>query len=395
MLVIIRNGSVPSVKANFITQQFNGALSLFYVAREDTVNLTEKWGPHNIQLASTTSGTLTYYFLMFVKSPRDLYNSVMTRFFHRQLSQVLVQNGFLSVFSQVLAYHFARSGKPNRLMTFLKGVDSPKVFLIDEFVSIRIVNLKRLKEMGPIAYVSQDIAHTRFGFDDHFITKKLMYHFERAAVLNADLVIACSERDKLKYLEMGAKNVLFYPNVYPVTGFEAEPKDAEPSISIVLRGHWGSQLKAALEEILAALSFVRQPLKVYLIGIKPTHVPSNVKLEHYADRIPTKSDFLRIISRSWIGINVGIHMGGSNERKYDYSVAGLVVMSDKLGVRGDLIPCEYSYVDKHDLAAKIEQLLELGKDRLVEMGKQNRQHVLALAEKQRKELLTVFSRFLD
>lgn len=395
MLVIIRNGSVPSVKTSFITQQFNGDLDLFFVAKEDTVNLTEKWGPHSMELASTTSGTLTYYFLMFVKSPHDLYNSVMTRLFHRRLPQVLVQNGFFSVFSQVLAYQFARSGKPNNLMSYLKEVESPKVFLIDEFVSIRIVDLKRLKEMGPIAYVSQDIAHTRFGFNGHFITKKMMYQFERAAVLSADLVIACSERDRLKYLEMGAKNVLFYPNVYPVTGFEPSAKDPQPSISIVLRGHWGPQLKAALQEILAALSFIRQPLKVYLIGIETAQVPENVKLEHYADRIPSKSDYLSIISKSWIGINVGIHMGGSNERKYDYSLAGLVVVSDKLGVRGDLIPCEYSYVDKHDLAAKIEQLLELGKDRLVEMGQQNRQHVLALAEKQRKELLAVFGKFLN
>ena len=53
---------------------------------------------------------------------------------------------------------------------------------------------------------------------------------------------------------------------------------------------------------------------------------------------------------------MGIHLGGTNERKYDYAMAGLVVFSDNLGVRGDLLPHEYTYVDSYDLAAKLEQL---------------------------------------
>jgi hypothetical protein len=80
-------------------------------------------------------------------------------------------------------------------------------------------------------------------------------------------------------------------------------------------------------------------------------------------------------------------MGGANERKYDYAMAGLVFFSDTLGVRGDLLPHEYTYVDSYDLAAKLEQLLEFGKEMIVEMGKQNRKQALSLAEKQREKLL--------
>jgi hypothetical protein len=80
-------------------------------------------------------------------------------------------------------------------------------------------------------------------------------------------------------------------------------------------------------------------------------------------------------------------MSGTNERKYDYAEAGTVVFSDTLGARGDLLPHEYTYVDSHDLAAKINQLLEFGKVSITEMGAENRKHVLSMAEKARQRLL--------
>jgi len=115
-----------------------------------------------------------------------------------------------------------------------------------------------------------------------------------------------------------------------------------------------------------------------MIGIKPKRVPKNVKLE-YKEFIQSKLDYLKVLSKSWIGINVGIHKAGTNERKYDYAEAGTVVFSDTLGARGDLLP--------HELAAKIGQLLEFGKASLIEMGKENRDQVLSIAEKQRLKLL--------
>ena len=132
---------------------------------------------------------------------------------------------------------------------------------------------------------------------------------------------------------------------------------------------------------------------MYVIGIRPKTVPKFVKLE-YSEFIKDKMDYLRVLSKSWIGINIGIHKAGTNERKYDYAEAGTVVLSDTLGARGDFLPHEYTYVDSHDLAAKIEQLLEFGKARLTEMGNKNRTHVLSMAEKQRQKLLHDLSKLI-
>jgi hypothetical protein len=241
--------------------------------------------------------------------------------------------------------------------------------------------------MGPIIYVSPDHAADRFGFADNLVAKKLMYKLESDAVPLTDIVITCSERDRLKYVEMGAKKAVSYPNIYPVLEFEPGKKDETPSISIVLQGYWGPRGESSLGEIFGALSRVNKKVRVYMIGVKPKQVPKNVELLHY-ERLPSKLDYLNSLSKSWIGINIGIHLGGTNERKYDYAMANLVVFSDNFGARGDLLPHEYVYVDGNDLAGKLSQLLEFGKDAITEMGKQNRKQALLLVEKQREKLLT-------
>jgi len=113
--------------------------------------------------------------------------------------------------------------------------------------------------------------------------------------------------------------------------------------------------------------------------MKPEYLSSNIKLE-YHERIPSKLDYMRVLSRSWASINIGIHLGGTNERKYDYAAAGTVVFSDFYGARGDLLPFEYTYVDSYDLAAKLEVFLELGKERITEMGIENSKRALFFAE---------------
>jgi glycosyltransferase involved in cell wall biosynthesis len=213
-----------------------------------------------------------------------------------------------------------------------------------------------------------------------------MYRLERTAIDQVDVVIACSERDRLKYVEMGAKKSVYYPNIYPIEEFEPSVKDQLPSIVIVSRGHWDLKAEKSLEEIFKALSVSGRNIKVIVIGVKPKKVSKNVRLQHY-EFIPGKMDYLNVLSESWIGINIGFHMAGSNERKYDYAMAGLVVFSDSMGTRGDLLPNEYTYVDSQDLAAKLGQLLQFGKDRIVEMGGQNRDQALSLAKKQREILL--------
>ena len=146
--------------------------------------------------------------------------------------------------------------------------------------------------------------------------------------------------------------------------------------------------------IFNALAYLDIQISVYVIGVKPEKTPLNINLEYHTF-IQSKLDYLRILSKSWIGINVGFHNAGTNQKKYDYAEAGAVVFSDKLGARGDLLAHEYTYVDSHDLAAKIKQIFELNRKRLIEMGKQNRDQVLFMAERERQRLLQNLIAIID
>ena len=392
MFFVIRKEEKLSSKANFIVQLLsqNSNIKIFYVYKKESEKFKETWCSNRVQLSSSIKGLMVYYLLMFLKSPKDFRDGLLVRLSLMKSKHVLTDKGFLSILSNTLYLHFGTSARVKRLMQVLNKLNSPMVFIIDEFISLKCVDLEKLHLLGSIIFVSQDIGYNRFGFGDNFVTKKLMFKLERDAIIHTDLVVACSERERLKYVELGAKNTIFYPNLYPTKGFEPSYKDKIPSICIVLREHWGSRSEQSVETIFKALAYLNMQIRVYMIGIKPKRVPKNVILENN-EFIPNKLDYLKIISKSWLGINVGIHLAGTNGRKYDYAEAGTVVFSDRLGVRGDLLPYEYAYVDHHDLAAKIGQLFQFGRERLLKMGQENRKVALSIAENRRQELLKIIN----
>jgi hypothetical protein len=387
MIFAVRDGEDLSLKDRFIVQLFelNPNIHVISISRKDVPRLKKQWANDKIELGTSFSSILAYYILTMLKSPRDLSNGMKRRLFKKDGSQVLVGEGFLSVISQVLYHYFASSAKTDAIKHYLEKIDSQNIFLIDEFLSINTLDIRMLKRYGHIIYVSQDVAYNRYGFQDSLIAKNLMRKLEHDAIALSDMVIASSERDRLKYLEMGAKKAVFYPNIYPILEFELGAKDQSPSICIISREHWGSKSYKSLEDIFKALSLLDYTINVYVIGVKPKFVPKNIRIKHY-DFLPSKLDYLNVLSKSWIGINIGFHLAGSNERKYDYALAGQVVLSDSLGARGDLLPHEYAFVDSQDLAAKIEQLLQFGKDRILLMGVRNREQALFLAEKQKEQI---------
>lgn len=396
MIIVIRNEEKLSLKTNFILKLIrqNSNEKILCVFRRESEKLIEKWDIEEIQLSFSTSGLILYYLQVFLKSPKDIYKRFLFRFSHRKHKHVLTEKGFLSMLIQTLYLHFGSSARDSKVLKFIAKKNSPKIFLIDEFLSLNCLNLKKIKLMGPIIYVSQDIAFNRFGFADNLFTRKLMFRLEKDAINNVDLIIACSEMEQLKYFEMGAKKVIYYPNIYPTNEFNPICKDQIPSISIVLREHWGSIAEQSLKTIFNALRQIDRQLRVYLIGIKPHKIPKNIILQHI-EFIPDKSDYLKLLSRSWIGINVGIHNAGTNERKYDYAESGTVVLSDNFGTRGDLLPNEYTYIDSQDLSAKINQLLKFGKTKLEEMGDENRNHVIFFANQKRKNILTRLNKIIS
>lgn len=373
-----------SPKARFVAQIFrtNSNINIFYVLRNDRKRFREEWDHDRVELATSISGVLFNYLLVLLKSPKDLRDGILRRLFKKKIAHTFVSGGFISELSKTLYEYFATTSRSDDVVPFLKRMRVQKIFLIDEFISIKTLDLQLLKQMGPIVYVSQDVASQHFDFETNFISRRLIYKLERKILEVADIVIACSGRDRLKYLEMGAKNVIFYPNIYPNMKFEPCTKDDNPSISIVFQNRWGAKNALNFNEVFKALSRLDRRIKVYVIGMKPQQLPANIKMEHY-EYIHSKLDYMRILSKSWIGINIGIHKAGSNERKYDYAMAGLVVFSDTLGCRGDLLPYEYTYFDNNDLTAKLGQLLEFSREKIIEMGTENRSQALSLAEKQR------------
>ena len=387
MIIVVRNDEKISKKTSFLVNicRKNFLTQIVYVYRKEGQKFFENFFDNKFFLRHKTKSIFLYYLLFMLKSPKDLRNGIMYRLSLMKRKVALTENGFLSMLRRALYLRFGTSARANRLMSILNKMNPPKVFLIDEFLSLNCLDLKKLKLVGAIIYVSQDIAYNQYGFKDNFITRKLMFRLERDAIASVDLVIACSEMERLKYLEMGAKKAVFYPNIYPTQEFKPCRKDEMPSVIIVLRDHWGFRAEQSLKKIFNALACLERQVKVYLIGVKPPKVPQNIVME-YHEFIQSKLDYLRILSRAWIGINVGVHMAGTNERKYDYAEAGLVVFSDTLGVRGDLLPNEYAYVDSNDLTAKMKQLLEFDRKILIRMGKENRNQALSLAEKERQKM---------
>ena len=385
MLVVTRDGEKLSLKAKFVIKliKSNYDVQFLKVFRRDRKKYVEEHKGNHIYLATSTSGIFIYFLLnFFLKNPKDLHDGMIRRLRRRKIP-VAGGRGFVTIISQVLYQYFARSAKTLGLLRFLRKLNSSPTFLVDEFFSLNVVDLRLLKRLGHVIYISSDLAYDFYG--DNLIASSLMYRFEQRSIVLADLVIACSQRDKLKYLEMGAKEVAYYPNIYPLKKLGEVAKDPHASVSIVLKEHWGIRGNSLLEDVLAALGKVNQTIRIYMIGTKPLSIPKNIDLRYY-DYIPGRSDYLRTLSTSWIGINLGVHAGGSNQRKYDYAMAGLVVFSDKLGARGDLLPHEYTFTDIFDLTAKLQQLLNLGKEEVAAMGAENRRYALSLAKQKHDEL---------
>ena len=393
LVIIIRDGEKLSVKADFVEKilKSNDNASFLYVFRNNQFN--EKWLGCKVELASSTFGIFIYYiFMYFFKSPKDLHDGIIRRFRKGKLESRIRAGGFLTTLFDVIYQYFARSARVTRLKEFFESSTSKKIFLIDEFFSINTVNFRMLKKFGAIIYISSDVARDFYG--GNLATSKIMSKFEQKIISVPDAIIACSERDRLKYIEMGARQAIYYPNIYPISELKLSDKDLEPSITIVLREHWGSLANEALEEVLRALASLNEKIKVYMIGMKPEKTPKNIELCHYT-HIESRSDFLKTLSKSWFGINLGIHSGGSNQRKFDYALAQLVVFSDKFGARGDFLPCEYTYLDYYDLAAKLKQLVALGREKIAKMGEENRKETISLADIQREELSKTINGFFS
>ena len=116
---------------------------IFFMFLEEEILDLKKNGWHNqVNLATSTSGNFMHFLLMLVKSPKNMRDGLIKRLLRTKSSNFLLVEGFLSTLSQALGEYFEKPARTNVLMNFLRKLDLPKIFLIDEYVSVRIVNLK-------------------------------------------------------------------------------------------------------------------------------------------------------------------------------------------------------------------------------------------------------------
>ena len=222
MLIIVREGNELSPKLQFVLKLLNLSDNKILFVEKNNKFIGSQNGNH-FQLSTSKFGILTYFLLMLLKSPQDIRDGITRRIFKRNIQHAVINTGFFSILSEVLYNFFGTTSRSDHLMSYLKTLKQPKAFIIDEFISSKTLNLRALKELGPIIYLSQDIAYTRYGFSDNLVSRKLMYKLEHEIVALANMIVCCSERDRLKYLEMGAKKVIVYPNIYPsefVSGYK-------------------------------------------------------------------------------------------------------------------------------------------------------------------------------
>ena len=174
MLVIIRNEETLSQKTKFVLHLLNQTqkTKFLYVFKKESNKFKEKWLKNEVQLPSTALSLLIYYSFMLLKSPKDARNGLMARLSLARRKHLLIGAGFLSTLSRTLYLRFGISARTNRLFRFLDQSSFQNFFLIDEFLSLKCIDLKKLKLLGPLIYVSQDTAYNRFGFGDHYITRK-------------------------------------------------------------------------------------------------------------------------------------------------------------------------------------------------------------------------------
>lgn len=244
------------------------------------------------------------------------------------------------------------------------------------------------------------------------ILKNKIKSCEENIIRVADLVITSGSRDLELYRASyysKRNNFISFANVFPpinppysITKLsEALSTDREKDPTIVLN----IGAKVLEKHILTYLGEVSEAvrelenLKILVIG---------EKLIRYLDKfkwgknkiepisyISSRLGFLRQLSRAHIGVNYAYKSVGTNVKRFDFALAGLVILSRHPGSRGEFLPYEYVYIDPIDLRVKLRKLLECN---LGKMGEENRVEAIKIAIESYENLLNklqIFNRKLD
>ena len=249
----------------------------------------------------------------------------------------------------------------------------------------------RRREGLKTMYLSHDYEPEFVG--DRYLSAVVMRRIG-SALRRTDLLVAASERDRLSYLShgiVGDDRIVVYPNIFPPGAGWEPPQGFERSsmpftLAMVETGWLGSEgaeEDAAFASAALALLPRDRKVRVFAFGdLLWSHLraalPGSVELVRMG-RVPGREGFLTALSGAHVGVNLARWSGGTNVKKYDYALAGLVVLSNPLGARGGLIPHEHVFSDPPDLTAKLIELMDRGSARVVRTGEENSKAVREVA----------------
>lgn len=228
---------------------------------------------------------------------------------------------------------------------------------------------------------------------------------EKKIIKFSDLIITSSSRDLELYKKLygikDERNIISFANVFPpvdpqysivrLVELLSIEKEKIPTIVLNIGAKVSEKhILTYLEEVSEAINDL-EGIKILVIGENLVRYLrrfewGNNEIE-YMPYIPSRLEFIRQLSRAHIGINYAYKLMGTNVKRFDFALAGLVIISRHPGSRGELLPYEYVYVDAMDLKVKLRKLIECD---LKKMGEENKTEAIKLAiesyENLRKEL---------
>jgi hypothetical protein len=203
------------------------------------------------------------------------------------------------------------------------------------------------------------------------------------------LTIVVSYRDKILYEEAAKlSRVVVFPNIYPPVDEKFEPrmptKQTERDVLhvVAVKGadsHYSTKLAEFIR--LAKKYYVRNMRLTVITSHKPTYehlgtLADNKITTRVMESIPDRFEFLKVLSEHHIGLIelYGKRWGGTNVRKYDYALAGIVPASLWWNIPGEPIN-EIPFLDLPDLVGKLAYLTP---EELYKRGLENQTRALEI-----------------
>ena len=131
MLIVIRDGEELSQKSRLVVQLFKLTSNdkVLYVFRKEQDKFREKRDLDQIELATSTKGIFAYFFLMMLKTPKDLHDGLIRRLSKKEASPMIMRDSFFSVLTQAIYQYLARSARTDGIVRYLRKTNMlPKIW---------------------------------------------------------------------------------------------------------------------------------------------------------------------------------------------------------------------------------------------------------------------------